>query len=225
MEDSVRIRLFLTRCRMFARVEPVLLERITVVCRLLTVARHTTVFRQGDPAPGLYVIGSGLVRVFRLAPNGKEHVLHLAGPGMTFAEAAALGGFACPAFAECEEECELVFLPQDELDRLLADEAALSRQLLAGMAVWVHHLVGMLEDIVLRDAAGRLARHLLERADERGQVQLPSARKHLASHLNLTPETLSRVLRRFQDAGLISSSEGELTVRDGAGLQAVVDGL
>ena len=77
------------------------------------------------------------------------------------------------------------------------------------MSHWVRHLTGLLEDIALRDASGRVARHLLQAGqDARGRdagrgagiIGLAGLKKHIASHLNLTSETFSRVLA---DGGLV----------------------
>lgn len=214
------------RCRLFARVTPEARRRLVEISRPVALARGQQVFRQDDPCPGIFVVGTGLVRIFKIAPSGKDHTLHLAGPGQTFAEVASLGCFPCPAYAEAIEDTVAVLLPDAQVQELLAADHRLCRDLLVGMGAWVHHLTGLLEDIVLRDAAGRLARHLLERSGGAdGRVALPSALRHLASHLNLTPETLSRTLRRLIDAGLLSRDGEGLAVLDPAGLRAVADGV
>lgn len=212
-------------CRLFARLKPAARTRLASLAVLREAPRGRTLFRQGDDCPGVFVVGTGLVRVFKLAPSGKEHVLHLAGPGATFAEAAVIGGFACPAFAEAVEDSVVALLPTEAFMAFLASDHQACIDLLAGLAGWLHHVVDLLEDITLRDAAGRLARHLLQLAATDGTVELPSQRKHLASQLNLTPETLSRTLRRLHDDGCISSDRERLAVLDRERLSSVAEGL
>ena len=168
------------------------------------------IFREGDEPPGMFIVGTGLVRVYKLAPTGKEHALHIAAPGGTFLEAAVMGHFACPAFAEATEPADCLLLRTGPFRDALGQDHQLCLQLLAGMSQRVHHLVQLLEDIVLRDALGRAARYLLDLPRHpAATVHLPSLKKHLASHLNLTSETLSRTLRRLTDLELIALSEGQ----------------
>ncbi len=90
----------------------------------------------------------------------------------------------------------------------LADDRELSLGMMTSMTLWVRRLVMLMEDITLRDAAGRLARFLLELAESKptadGTVKLPGLKRYVASHLNLTSETFSRTLRRLVEAGLIA---------------------
>jgi CRP/FNR family transcriptional regulator len=183
------------------------------------------VFWQGQECPGMYVVGSGLVRVFKTAPNGKEHVLHLVGPGNTFAEVAAIGGFDCPANAEAIAPTTCVLLPRGPLKRLLEQDHPVCLQLLTGMTLWVRHLVSLMEDVVLRDAAGRMVRFLLEsEPGDDGTIELPTLKRHLASHLNLTSETFSRVLGRFIETGLVVELDGNrLQLLDRQRLQKMHD--
>ncbi len=213
------------RCRLFARLKPPARARLAAAAVLHDVAAGTTLFRQGDPCPGVFIVGSGLVRVFKLAPSGKEQVLHIAGPGATFAEAAVIGGFACPAFAEAVEGSCVALIPAAAFQEFLTTDHQGCIDLLAGLAGWLHHVVDLLEDLTLRDAAGRLARHLIQNAGADGSVVLPSMRKHLASQLNLTPETLSRTLRRLDQDGCISAERDAIRVVDQQRLSAVAEGL
>lgn len=215
----------LNASRFFMSVTPDRMARLQAMGRLRSFKKGDFIFRQGDPCPGVFILGSGLVRIFKTAPNGKEHVLHLVSPGGTFAEVAAIGGFDCPAFAEALDDSLCVLLPTADFNRALHDDHPLALQLLLSMAGWVKHLVGLVEDISLRDAAGRLARYLLATADPRGTVVLPSLKRHLASHLNLTSETLSRTLRRLTEADLIAIDNDTIQIKDRSSLHEVAEGL
>ncbi len=215
----------LAACVFFSQVDGASRKRLVRMAVRREYRKAETIFREGDPVPGVFVVGSGLVRVFKLAPSGKEHVLHLAGPGMTFAEVAVLGEFPCPAFAEALEETACLLLPVEPFRRALREDHQLSLQILSSMAMWVKSLVSLLEDIVLRDAAGRVAGYLLQVQSEPGTaISLPSLKKHIASHLNLTSETLSRTLRQLREERLIREDESGLVILDAPGLKRIVEG-
>ena len=96
----------LARCHMFGRVSEAGMQELAAMAQVQKLSRGQIVFHQGDEPPGMFVVGSGTVRIYKIAPNGKEHVLHLAGPGLTFAEVAVMGNFPCPAFAQAIEMLE-----------------------------------------------------------------------------------------------------------------------
>ena len=225
---AIEVRDIMVRCRLFDRVEGDRLEALIGLAQRRRYRAGTVIFRQGEECPGLYVVGEGLVRVYKLAHTGKEHILHLASPGMTFAEVAVIGGFECPACAAAVEETTCAVLPSVDFRRALERDHGLCLQLLTGMAGWVRQFVSLMEDLVLRDAAGRIARHLLEaaRGQEGDALELPGLKRHLASHLNLTSETLSRTLKRLSEAGLVDSVDARrMRVLDAEGLRDVADGL
>ncbi len=215
----------LTACGFFSQVDGATRNRLARMAVRREYRKGEVIFRDGDAAPGLFVVAKGLVRVYKLAPSGKEHVLHLAGPGMTFAEVAVLGDFPCPAFAEALEESVCILLPAEPFMRALREDHRLSLQILSSMALWVKSLVSLLEGIVLRDAAGRVAGYLLQaHVEPGGSVSLPSSKKHIASHLNLTSETLSRTLRQLREERLIREDETGLIIIDAAGLKGIAEG-
>ena len=72
-------------CRFFGGLEGDTLSRILSMAIVRHYRPGEVIFRVGQPCPGIFVVGTGQVRVYKLAPSGKEHVLHFALPGMTFA--------------------------------------------------------------------------------------------------------------------------------------------
>jgi CRP-like cAMP-binding protein len=214
-------------CGLFCGLTEGSFEKIAEIARTVRFERGQTIFSEGDPCPGIYVVGKGAVRIFKIAPSGKEHVLHFAHAGMTFAEVAAIGQFDCPAHADAMEDSVCALIPRAGFRKIIDDDHSFCIEMMTGMSKWVHHLVGLLEDLVLRDAAARVARHLIQSDETRGQGEftLPMRKKDLASHLNLTSETLSRTLHRLVDCGLIETRERRIRIREPEKLQEVADGL
>ena len=221
-------REIIQRCRFFSGLSGISLENIVSIARIKKYRRGETIFLDGDACAGIFIVGEGAVRIYKNAPSGKQHVLHLAYIGSTFAEVAVIGSFNCPASAEAIEDTICVLLPSDEFLSAIRGDHELCIQLLGSMAGWVRHLVGMLEDIVLRDATSRVARHIL-RSEFPGNEEdflLPMLKRDLASHLNLTSETLSRTIRRLADAGLISTpDQHHIRIINREALKVVAEGL
>lgn len=224
--ESTAVRI-IRNCGLFCGLSEASLGKIAEIARTVRFKRGQRIFRDGDPCPGIYVVGEGAIRVYKLAPNGKEHVLHFAYAGATFAEVAAIGQFACPANAEATADSVCALIPEAGYRRIANEDHSFCIEMMAGMAKWVHSLVGLLEDLVLRDATARVARHLIQSDSSAGQAEfvLPMRKKDLASHLNLTSETLSRTLHRLIECGLIETRERRIRIRELAKLQDVADGL
>jgi CRP/FNR family transcriptional regulator, dissimilatory nitrate respiration regulator len=217
----------LQACNLFARVGPEILDRLVGMALVRRHAKGEVIFRQDDPTPGIFVVVSGAVRLYKVAPNGKEHVLHIAGPGDTFAEVAVIGRLPCPAHAEALEVGTCVMLPDGPFVEALHESHTMCLQMMSGMAFWVRRLVDSMEGIVLRDAAGRVARYLIDAGGNEGTtVRLPGRNRDIASHLNMTSESFSRTLRYLREAKLIKEGRGSnLTILDADGLHAVADDM
>jgi CRP/FNR family transcriptional regulator, dissimilatory nitrate respiration regulator len=217
-------------CSLFSEVQAAGFQRLATIARLATFRKGQAIFREGQPCPGAFIVGQGLVRVFKTGPGGKEHVLHMVGPGGTFAEVAAVGGFPLPASAEALKKTTCVLLPVERFRTALAEDRELSLGMMTSMTLWVRRLVTLMEDVTLRDAAGRLARFLLELSESKpaadGAVKLPGLKRYVASHLNLTSETFSRTLRRLVEAGLIAEvGKSRVRLLQPKKLRQVAEGL
>lgn len=170
-------------------------------------AAGTVLFEAGQPVEGFYLVVSGSVKIFKLSPEGKEQIMGVFAAGQSFAEAAVFQSMrGYPASAQCLLDSVLIFVPRDILLRQIARTPELAFRLLAGMAAKLRRLVGLVEDLTLRDARGRLCRYLLTLVPEgEDEIVLPFPQTVLARMLGITQETTSRTLKALFDEGVLES--------------------
>jgi CRP/FNR family transcriptional regulator len=188
-------------------------------------------FREDEAADGFYVVLEGKVKVYKLSPDGRQQILHVFGPGQAFAEAAMFAGETFPAWAETLEASRLAFFPRDRIVDGLAENPALAMGMIASLAKLCRQLAGLVGQVTLTDAAGRLARYLTDLARKKGvalekgaSVRLDLPKGELARLLNVAPETLSRAFAGLAERDLVAVDGKVITVRNPAGLAAVATG-
>lgn len=223
----------LKKIPLFAGLSPEDVEGLQVAVHGRKMAAGTRIFNEGDPVLGFYAVQKGAVKIFKTSPRGQEQVLAVITPGQTFAEAAAFTGGGYPASTECLEDSELVFVEREAFVRRLRTDPDLALRLMAGMALKLRRMVGLVEDLTLRDARGRLSRYLLglmpDHAQAPAQIELPAQQILIARMLGITAETLSRTLKGLKDEGTLEiTGHGKFTVldleslRDAAGESLIV---
>lgn len=205
-----------------------LLERLAAGSRVLQLSCEERLFSQGEPARGFFFVRTGAVRLFRETADGREQVLQTVHAGRSFAEAALLDLGRFPVHARAiEEPTEVIEVGASTFMRLFREDARLAAAMVSSLSMWLHSLVERVEELQIASAPARLARYLLRlSAREDGQhllVRLPMAKKDLAAHLAIVPETLSRLLRRWQDQGLIEQRGKDLALLDPRVLIAIAD--
>lgn len=212
----------------FQSLPPDVVEKLAEGSRVVRLAPHEVLFTQGEPVRGFYMVLSGTVQLHRSTPDGRDQVLNSMGPGHTFAEAAALAMRRVPASARAlDEGAVLVEVGASALAALMRSDPRVASSMVVSLSLWLHTLVERIEELQIDSAPARLARYLLRlpsRSEgERFVLELPLPKKDLAAHLAIAPETLSRLLRRWQDEGVIESSGRELVVLDARLLEAIAD--
>jgi CRP-like cAMP-binding protein len=166
-------------------------------------------FRKGDPVLGLYIVVFGQIKLAVQSAQGEEKVVEIIGPRQSFGEAVMFLGRPYPVTAEALADSLLLHVARGRIDTMLAQDASFARKMLAGMSMRLHSLIQDVESYSLRSSAQRVIGYLLQQcpaADGGGEtstVVLPASKQVIASRLNLTPETLSRIFAELSRAGLI----------------------
>ncbi len=211
---------------LFRDIDPKHLERLANIVSTKQVDKGQLIFSTGDPAHGFYSVISGKVRIFRAVPSGKEHVLHVFGPGEAFGEVAVFKDMRFPATAQALEPSKLLYFPSEGFKNALREDPQLSMRLLALMSERLKFFVKKIEDLSLKEVPSRLAGHFLVLAGshQADTFTLDMPKSQLAAYLGALPETLSRVLRDMQDKGMITVDGREITLEDKAALEELARG-
>lgn len=173
-----------------------------------------TLFLEGEPAAGLWVIAQGSVKIYKINLEGDEHILHLLGGGNTFNEIASLDGGPNPANAAALSTVSGWLIPSQAIGTLLSGDGALALRVIGLLARRVRALVGQIENLALYSVTIRLARFLLQQADDPALSGPGVTRASIAAHLATTPESISRSLRSLEESGAIRFDRHRIMVVD-----------
>ncbi|MEW6440179.1 MAG: Crp/Fnr family transcriptional regulator [bacterium] len=200
---------------------------------LLTIAfqrmlpKNSPLFHEGDEAAGFYMVVTGKVRVFKVSSEGKEHILHIFGPGEPVGEVAVFAGKHFPAFASTLEDCRLLYFPRNRFLDLASRKPQILLNMLATLSLRLRRFTQKIESLSLKEVAARLAGVLLELpadANAPGAVRLPATKSHLASEIGTTPETLSRTFQKMSRQGLIRVERNRIQLLDRQALASLAAG-
>ncbi len=221
-----RIRL-LAACSLFSELSPAHLAEVAALVQLRAYSGGEMLFSQDDPACGFFVITQGEVKICRLAPDGREQVLHLMGTGEPCGEAAVFEGTCYPATALALRKLECLHVPRTEFIQLAERQPAILLEMLALLSRRLRHFVRLVDDLSLKEVSSRLARRLIEMSDQRNgaaSIRLDSTKSVLASSLGVTSETLSRTFSRLQARQVIQVEGREIFLRDLIHLRRLAEG-
>jgi CRP/FNR family transcriptional regulator, cyclic AMP receptor protein len=195
------------------------------------VPRHfsagETVFSEGEPCAGLYVVESGQIRIFKSSTGGREQVLSIDGPGSSVAELPVFDGGNYPASVTAIGDATLIFVSKQDFQSLCLAHPQVALKVLRVVGARLRKLVGIIEELSFTTVRHRLASFLLRLARAEGrptadgvEVILPASNQELASQIGTVRELVSRNFSRFQSEGMLKIDGRTIVIHDLKALEA-----
>jgi len=216
------MREVIAHSELFGGLPPEQLLEIEKIALKKSYGRGETIFFEGDPGNGFYMVTSGRVKIFKTALSGKEQILHIFGPGEPFGEVPVFHGNPFPANATALEKSELIFFPRQDFVELANTMPSLVMNMLAVLSMRLRRFATQIENLSLKEVPARLAGYLLYLAKEQDnmeQVELQISKGQLASLLGTIPETLSRIFAKMSEERLIRVEGKKIVLLDREGLK------
>ena len=170
--------------------------------------RNTIIVSEGDQTDSLYVILEGKVKVFVSDGAGREMVLSTQGPGEYFGEMSLYEGPRSASIMTLEASRFLV-VPKKDFSEFVAKNPGFALHLIEKLIQRARALTASVKSLALMDVYGRVARLLLELAEEKDGMRVITQRltqQEIASRIGASREMVSRILKDLAQGGYLTQS-------------------
>lgn len=191
-----------------------LVEQIGAVATVRSYPKHSIIVSEGDDTDSLYVLLAGRAKVFVSDEHGREVQLNHIGPGEYFGEVTLDGG-PRSASVMALEDCRCAVVRRAELTAFLERNPAFGLHVMKKLAHRVRILTENVRSLALMDVYGRVARLLLELAEETdGRLVIHESLTHkdIAARVGASREMISRIFSDLTDGGYVRKEDRHFVI-------------
>ena len=190
-----------------------------------TVKKGTVIHNGGDDCTGLLLVKSGQLRAYILSDEGREITIYrLFDRDMClFSASCMMRSIQFDITIEAEKDTDLWIIPADIYQSIMAESAPVANYTNELMATRFSDVMWLIEQIMWKSLDKRVAAFLLEEASIEGTDKLKLTHEYIANHLGSHREVITRMLRYFQNEGIVKLSRGVVEITDTEKLEEFSD--
>lgn len=194
-----------------------------------TLSRYSLVYQPGDESDTIYLLSKGTIKISTHNDEGKEVIKRLIHPEAIFGERALVGEETrCETAQSLKNEAVFYAVKVADFQKIMIGNPALSQEILSLFGRRLIAAEDRLENLIFKDARGRIIDFLYEVVNKRGQqVGLETLLKHSLTHQDIanitctSRQTVTLVLNELRKDNLIYFNRGRILVRDLQQLRAI----
>jgi len=193
------------------------LDAISKLATIRTVPRNTIVISEGDTSDSLYAVLSGKVKIYLSDDEGKEIIINIQGMGEYFGELALLDDSPRSASVMTIETCKFAIISKAAFDECLGSNPQIALRVIRGLSARLRDLTENVKSLALMDVYGRVARTLLDLAEDENGEQIIRQRltqRDIANMVGASREMVSRILKDLSTGGYITIQNKTITIHE-----------
>src|SRR5690348_18365905 len=168
---------FLRTVPLFTKLDDAELQRFAELTREKSYPKGSLILFEDDPGDSLFVVRDGRVKVVLIGEDGREVILGVLGVGEYFGELSLIDDRPRSAHVIAMEDSNLLVLRREDFRKRVESSPAVAWSLLTEMSRRLRRADEKIGGLVLLDVPGRIARLLLDLADEAGSPTIVKDRK------------------------------------------------
>lgn len=175
------------------------LEKIKEISVLTKLNKDNILYYEGDEPDYLHIVVSGIIKLYKITANDKELILKYFYEKEMIAEVACFEGISFPATAEAYVPSEVLKIDFKKFKEIMFENPEISFKIQTSLIKKIKNLENLVSTHLVLDTRQKVANYIYINADDFFKTK----NIHIAQVLNITPETLSRVLKLFKDEGIV----------------------
>lgn len=226
MHDGYRFLLMANR--IFVGLSATALSDVLAAATQRTVNHGDWIVRQGDDAAVFGVLTEGRAKNVHLSPEGRQTVIRYLKVGQEFGLVATFAEFDYPISIQAVTDCALLCWPGETLVHLMERHHKIAINALRVMIVRNQERQQRYEELANEKVEQRLARSLLRLGQHLGTpsedgilIDIPISREDLSELIGTTLFTVSRILSKWEQHGLVKSGRERITIVGDSGIERI----
>ncbi len=184
------------------------LKKLRDISFIKDYKRGELLFYEDEEPKYLYILLEGTIRVFKTDLKGNEITLHYFHPINMIAEVANFENMPYPATAEFETDGKVLAIDYEKFRNDFLKDPEIAFNVLKSFAYKIRILNDIIIQNLMMDAVSRVAKFMYEHEDLFRQLK----HNKIASLLNITPETFSRILKKFKEQGILEKRGRDIII-------------
>lgn len=191
------------------------------VCRKYT--QETNLRSIAAECLGVLIVKSGQLRVFNVSESGREITLYRMNSGdiCILSAACVLESIKLEVMVNAEVDSEIIIINPKVFNDMLKENILLENYCLKLAGIRMSQVIWTLEQILFMSMDRRLAQFLLEETDKIGDDNIKLTHEQIARYIGSAREVVSRMLKYFEQEGLVRIARGNITLLDKEGLKSI----
>jgi CRP/FNR family cyclic AMP-dependent transcriptional regulator len=212
---------FLATVPLFSGIDRTELQRFADMTRERFYPRGSVILFENDPGDSLFVVRQGRVKVVLIGEDGREVILGVLGVSDHFGELSLIDDRPRSAHVIAMDDSHLLVLRREDFRKRVEASPAVAWALLSELSRRLRRADEKIGGLVLLDVPGRIARLLLDLADESGGSTIEKRLTHqtIAQMIGASRETVSRAMKDFQEANWVTIERRRITLADRPALE------
>lgn len=199
------------------KIKPAILKKFMENIKILKYPKDTVILEEGSSCTNIVLVLHGIIRVYKVSPEGKEITLYRLNNGETcvLSVSCIMGNMHYPATAVVEDEVILGIIPAKFYKDLFITEPACQEFIFNSISTRLQEVMALIDEVVFKNMDERLAGFILQNLDKNDdEVKVHLTHEKIAIELGTAREVISRLLKDFEKKNIVSLSRGKIIIKN-----------